>query len=208
MMLRERSAILHIIPLNSEVFSCAILKSFLTILLIPAVCFLSLSCAPTYPKDFLKLSEKSLESRQLQMRQYETSNEKEVISASAGVLQDMGFTLDDSETDLGLVVASKDRDATNAGQVALATMSVLLSAFGGASSDAFNHIDKVQKIRASVISKPSLENSKIIVRVTFQRIVWNNMGQVSKMETLNEPELYQGFFEKLSKAIFLEEQKI
>lgn len=181
---------------------------FLGLFLIPLLSLSITGCATTYPKDFLELSEDSLQTRQLQMRQFETTNEKEVLSASVGVLQDTGFTLDDSETELGLVVASKDRDATNAGQVTLATMAVILSALGGSSSNAFDNIDKVQKIRVSVVTKLSAEGNKILVRVTFQRIVWNNIGNVSKMETLKSPELYQGFFEKLSKAIFLEEQKI
>lgn len=90
----------------------------------------------------------------------------------------------------------------------MATTSVILGALGGVRSDAFNYIDKVQKIRASVVSKLNAQGNKIIVRVTFQRIVWNNIGNISRMETLNAPELYQGFFDKLSKAVFLEEQKI
>lgn len=183
-------------------------KKAFSLFLIPLLCLSIIGCATTYPKDFLKLPENSLQIRQLQMRQFETTNEKEIISASAGVLQDMGFTLDDSETELGLVVASKDRDATNAGQVTLATMSVILSAIGGGVSNAFDYIDKVQKIRASVVSRLNAEGNKMLVRVTFQRIVWNNIGNVSKMETLNDAELYQGFFSKLSKAVFLEEQKI
>lgn len=183
-------------------------KKIFGLLLVPILCLYITGCATTYPKNFLTVSEESLKMRQLQMRQFETANEKEVISASAGVLQDMGFTLDDSETKLGLVVASKDRDATNAGQVTLATMAVILSALGGTSSNAFDRIDKVQKIRASIVSRLNAEGNKIIVRVTFQRIVWNNRGDISRMETLNDPELYQGFFEKVSKAIFLEEQKI
>jgi len=165
-------------------------------------------CATTYPKDFLKLSESHLQNRQLQMRQYDTQNEAEIISACAGVLQDLGFTLDDSESELGLVVASKDRDATDAGQVAIATMSVILSALGGASSNAFEKIDKTQKIRASIVSNPSLDSGKTVVRVTFQRIIWNARGDVSRMETLKDVELYQGFFERLSKSIFLEAHKI
>lgn len=173
------------------------------------LCLFSLTgCATTYPKDFLKASETSLQTRQLQLRKFDTTDEKQIISSSAGVLQDLGFTLDDSETKLGLVVASKDRDATDAGQVALATVSVFLSALGGSSSDAFDRIDKVQKIRASIVSKLGEDNKSVVVRVTFQRIVWNNRGDVSKMETLNDPELYQGFFERLSKAIFLEANKI
>ena len=170
--------------------------------------FLITGCATTYPPDFLKLSPDSLQNRQLQMRQFDSKDEEQIIASCAGVLQDLGFTLDDSETELGLVVASKDRDATDAGQMALATVSVFLSALGGASSNAFDQLDSIQKIRASVVSKPSLDGTKITVRVTFQRIVWNRAGDVSKMETMTEPELYEGFFERLSKAIFLEAHKI
>ena len=172
------------------------------------VSFNLVGCATTYPKDFLKLSPASLENRQLQTRQYDTHDEEQIIAACAGVLQDLGFTLDDSETQLGLVVGSKDRDATDAGQVTMATISVLLSALGGSSSNAFDYIDKVQKIRSSVVTKLSLDGSKVLVRVTFQRIIWNSVGNVSRMETLNDPELYKGFFERLSKAIFLEVQEI
>lgn len=170
--------------------------------------FAIVGCATTYPKNFLQLSPDSLQHRQLQTRQYDTQSNEQIIAACAGVLQDLGFTLDDSETELGLVVASKERDATDAGQVAFATLAVIFSALGGGSSSAFEMIDKVQKIRASVVSKPSLDSSKILVRVTFQRIIWNNRGDISRMETLNDPELYQGFFERLSKAIFLEANKI
>lgn len=177
-------------------------------LLVLSLCLLSFGCATTYPKDFLKVAENSLELRQLQTRLFETEKEREILSSSTGVLQDMGFTLDDSATNLGLVVASKDRDATDAGQVTLATLAVILGAFGGTGSNAFDHIDAVQKIRASVVSGLSAEKNRVKVRVTFQRIVWNKAGNVSKMETLKDPDLYQGFYEKLSKAVFLEGQQI
>jgi len=183
-------------------------NKLLNLILIPFLCITLTGCATTYPKDFLKLAENNLTVRQLQMRRFETIEEKEIIVASSSVLQDMGFTLDDSEMALGVIVASKDRSAKDAGQVTLATVAVLLSALAGTSSNAFDKIDKVQKIRVSVVTKLNAEGNKVLVRVTFQRIVWNNVGNVSKMETLKEPELYQGFFEKLSKAVFLEEHKI
>ena len=160
------------------------------------------------PPDCLKLSPDSLEKRKLQSRQYETTDEKKIISASAGVLQDLGFTLDDSETKLGFVMGSKDRNAVDAGQVTLATTAVVLAAFAGTYSNAYEFIDKEQKIRASIIVQPSQDNQKTMVRATFQRLVWNMGGNLSRVETLKEPELYQGFFEKLSKSVFLEEQKI
>ena len=59
-----------------------------------------------------------------------------------------------------------------------------------------------------MIINPSLSEKSTVVRIKFQRVVWNQTGQVSRFETVKNPELYQGFFERLSKAIFLEEQKI
>ncbi len=150
------------------------------------------------PKDALSMNKATLEDRQLQTRLFDTSDEEKILSASAGVLQDLGFNLDESETDLGLIVASKDRDATEAGQVILAS---LLAVMSGTQAI----YDTKQKIRISLVSCPAGESGeRISVRVTFQRIVWNNYGQISRLERLNDPEMSQGFFDKLSKAVFLE----
>jgi hypothetical protein len=150
------------------------------------------------PKDALRMNRATLEDRQLQTRLFDTSDEKKILSASASVLQDLGFNLDETETDLGLIVSSKERSATEAGQV-------VLSAFVAAMTGGPATYDTKQRIRVSLVSNQVGENAKRTgVRVTFQRIVWDNHGQVSKLERLNDPELYQGFFEKLSKAVFLE----
>ena len=171
------------------------------------LCFSFSGCA-TMPTGFLKLSEDSLEKRQLQIRQYDTKDEAQIIQATAGVLQDLGFALVDSETELGLVVATKSADATQAGQVILAGFADVLNALSGTPSNVSATVDKVQEIKGSVIVKTTLEGEKIVVRVTFQRIVWNASGQVNRVETMSEPELYQKFFDSLSKAIFLEANKI
>jgi len=118
------------------------------------------------------------------------------------VLQDLGFTLEESETDLGVLLGSKDRDAVESGQVAASIMLGVL--FG-----AYVPYDKNQKIRISVITRPVDDGrGRTAVRVTFQRLVWNTQGQISKIESLNEPELYQGFFEKLSQSVFLEANQV
>ena len=154
------------------------------------------------PKDALQLSPESLELRQLQTRRFETNDEARILSACAGLLQDLGFTLDESETALGLIVASKDRSAVEVGQVVAA---VFIAALTGAAVP----VDETQKLRASIVSRPVGENNQsTAVRVTFQRIVWNTHGQISKQEGLNEAEMYQEFFEKLSKSLFLEAHQI
>ena len=47
-----------------------------------------------------------------------------------------------------------------------------------------------------------------IVRVTFQRIIYNSKGMTTKAEQIKDPALYQEFYEKLSKAVFLEAHEI
>ncbi|MCX5680799.1 MAG: hypothetical protein NT079_00650 [Candidatus Omnitrophica bacterium] len=177
------------------------------LLVVAFVCLGVLGCASA-PKGFLKIDEKSLEKRQHQMRQYDTTDEAQIITSVAGVLQDLNFTLDDSETALGFVSASKTADAVNGGQVALAIFSDMLGAFGGGYSNSASRCDKEQKVKASVIVKPSLDGKKMVVRVTFQRIVWNMSGQVNRVETIGDPAIYQKFYNSLSKAIFLEAQQI
>lgn len=157
------------------------------------------ACVETIPKEALNLSHESLQLRSMQTRRFNTSNESKLLVSSAGVLQDLGYAIDESETKLGVIVGSKDRDAVESGQVAGAIMMAVL--FG-----ANVPIDKNQKIRASIVTTPVKVGTKL--RVTFQRIVWNNQGQVSKTESLDDPKLYQGFFEALSKAVFLEANKI
>lgn len=158
------------------------------------------ACQPGIPDEALTLSRENMARRQLQTRVFDTHDERLLLQASAGVLQDLGFNLDESETELGVVVGSKDRSAVEAGQVAgQIAMAVLLGAY--------TPIDKEQKIRASLVSRP-LSGLRTAVRVTFQRIVWNDIGEVSKAEFINDPGIYRQFFEQLSQSVFLTANEI
>ncbi len=168
-------------------------------LLACAMLFLS-ACNQTIPKSALELSKDSFELRQLQTRSFNTGDEKTLLTSGAGVLQDLGFNIDESETSLGVIVGSKDRDATEAGQVAGAVVIALLG--GGAVP-----IDREQKIRASLITRPN-GKKRTNLRITLQRIVWNTQGEISKTESITDPKIYQEFYSKLSKAVFLEAHKI
>ena len=168
--------------------------------------FLFASCATTIPKEALLLSKENLKDRQLQTRRFDT-DEKTLLSASAAVLQDLGFNINESETDLGLIACSKQREAISAGQVAGAIFLAILTG-------AVTPIDKEQLIRASLITRPihidETDKSKCqtAVRITFQRIVTNTQGQITRREGINEAEIYQEFFDKLSQSLFLEAHEI
>ena len=164
----------------------------------------------TIPREALALSPQSLERRQAQTRIYDTADEERMLAAAAGVLQDFGFTIDESETDLGVIVSSKRRDAMQADQVARSVVTTLAGAFMtfGLYWGASGPIDDVQEIRASLVTAPAAVGERMQARITFQRIVWNTDGDVVRREAIEDPRIYQEFFDALSTSLFLEAHKI
>ena len=195
---------------------------------IASICAISIfsGCATTIPPEALQMQPDTLANRQIQSRKYDIKTEKELLSASASVLQDMGFNLDESQTSLGVIVASKSRDAKDGGQIAGA---ILMGFLFGAAAMSY---DKDQKIRASLVTKPAVTNNPIkvelttnagknikfdqqveassgfVVRVTFQRLVWNQNNVMTKIEGINDPAIYTEFYDKLSKSVFLQAQNV
>jgi hypothetical protein len=153
------------------------------------------------PEQALTLKPESLQLRQLQTRRFETTDETKIITACASLLQDIGFTLDESEAKLGVRVGSKNRSALDAGQIAAA---IVLAFFGVPAP-----IDTDQLMRACIVTRPMGEDEKnLAVRATFQRVVYNSKREITKRECLTDPKIYQTFFEKLSKAVFLEAHEL
>jgi hypothetical protein len=148
------------------------------------------------PPAALAITPQTVQVRQMQSRRFDTTDEKKLLAACAALLQDLGFNIEESASDLGLVVASKDRTAVETGQVVGSFLVALL----GVNAP----YDTTQKFRASIVTRPTEDGKSVIVRVTFQRTVWNTQHQVSRNEPLNKPEQYQEFFQKLSKSVFLD----
>lgn len=168
----------------------------LSLLLLLVLC----GCEPKVPEEALQLQPETLEKRQLQTRRFDTANKDKVLKAGVGVLQDLGFNLDESEAKLGVIVASKDRSAVEFGQEALSVAYTVLTMGGRIETD------RRQKIRASLVIRP--QGEQLIARITFQRIVWNSAERVSKNEMIEDTKIYQEFFSKLSKSVFLEAHSI
>lgn len=231
---------------------------------------LSTGCAAKIPKGALAISPQSLEERERQTRYFETGDEQILMAAGAQVLQDLGFTLEESETSLGVITASKHRDATDGGQIAGA---ILIAALTGVVAP----IDQDQIIRVSIVTRPIdfnkkesnkvtdklrqkltmkihqkteqvltkelstglegqiqqnliktvvtnlsdqfdeevksklktlLSSGRIALRVTFQRLIFNTQRMVTKQESIKNDKIYQEFFAKLSKSVFLEAHDI
>lgn len=158
------------------------------------------------PEKAFVVTDQQMARRQIETRKYEGVKEESLLVASSNVLQDMGFSLENSETKLGVLTASKQRDATNAGEVFAA---VLVAALGGGVMP----ISKEQTIRVSLVVRPvqatadSTPENNHFVRITFQRVVRRTDNSIF-IETLKDNDLYEGFFEQLSKSVFLEAQKI
>ncbi|MCL2458001.1 MAG: hypothetical protein FWF31_03975 [Desulfobulbus sp.] len=162
----------------------------------------------------MQLSPESLADRQMQTRRFETNNNQTMLSAAGAVLQDLGFTLDESESALGILVGSKRRDATSGGQVAGA---ILIALLGGPPPP----VDKEQLVRVSMVMREITPSSSVepakatdkpsgqsIVRVTFQRVIVDTANHVTRAEQIVDPEIYKEFFDKLSQSVFLEAHEI
>ena len=195
-----------------------------------ALCFLLAAGCSTVPDQSMELSPDSLKLRQLQTRRIEGIEESALLAASAGVLQDLGFNIDESETRLGVIVASKDRSALDLGDavegmivdsLVEAALDAMFSALFGDHFDDDDDedgedivYDVTQKIRISVVTRPALDSSgqrrqdAQVIRITIQRLVWDSEGELSHSESIEDPKVYQKFFDRLSKSIFLELQAI
>ncbi|QDL91515.1 hypothetical protein FDP22_06795 [Paroceanicella profunda] len=128
--------------------------------------------------------------------------ERQLLIETTQVLQDLGFTIEESVATYGVLAGSKDRDAVEtgevAGQIALAVAFALLGASYNATWD------QDQVIRATVTSRP-VSDSDMQLRVSFERIVTRNNG-LSRAEDLTAPEFSTGFFDRVRAGLATGEQ--
>lgn len=136
-----------------------------------------------------------LERRNVETRIFDTANTKELLIASAQLLQDMDYTITESDTEIGVITATKDRNVMpTAGKVVLTVLAAL-------NNQPAVYEDK-QKFYVSIVNT-KLNGRQTKTRVTFARIVYDNLGKVAEIEKLDDPALYTEFFDKLGQSVFL-----
>ncbi len=165
------------------------------------------------PAQFFELSPESTANRAMQTRMFDTGAADELLSASAAALQDLGFQIEESVREVGLLRAAKERSAREYGQYRNRVLIWLLSL-----GHLIMPIDLHQKIAATMVVRPAdQDHARQEIRIMFYRVVWKGDGQADrnyippgeqKMEMIRDPEIYQQFFAKLSKAVFLEPHSI
>ena len=158
-------------------------------------------------ESFFELTPQSAQYRALQTRTFETSNEKELLSASAAVLQDLGFQIEESVKEVGMLRAAKERSAREYGQEIMQGFVVLLSgvaaAFGGGGIVVVP-VDVHQQINATLVTRQSeTDSSRFTVRILFHRSVWKGDGNAGdqyippgqqSLEMIVDAKIYQQFF--------------
>jgi hypothetical protein len=139
--------------------------------------------------------------RVLQTRRFEGISEEKLFAASIGVLQDLGFTIKVSNVEIGVATGIKDREAKAPEQrAAVIVIFILLLSPPPA-------MKEEQTIRVLLTTRPVPGSSDAYeVRVTFYRFLRQPL--VVEAGSLRDPRLYEGFFELLSKAIFLEAHRV
>ncbi|MFA7659066.1 MAG: hypothetical protein WCY19_06510 [Candidatus Gastranaerophilaceae bacterium] len=149
--------------------------------------------------------ETQLEKREFQTRIYNTKDTKMVMKSAINTLQDEGFNLSNANTELGIITAQKEFDVHMSTGKEILIRSVYAVAFGIIGLMLSENVVKssVHSISASVNVSEFGKQTK--VRVNFTEKTKKNSA---KVEDIKDEKIYQAFFEKLDKSLFIQNQGI
>lgn len=147
------------------------------LLFVLALPILLAGCAqPTQPAEFFQLTPESSANRAMQTRVFETASDRELLSASAAALQDLGFQIEESVGEVGFLRAAKERSAREYGQYRNRFFVWLLTL-----GHVLIPVDLHQKVAATIVARPiSDDKSRQEVRIIFYRVVWKGDGQADR----------------------------
>lgn len=137
-----------------------------------------------------------LEIRQMQTREYETTDTKMVLKAMLNVLQDDGFIIEQVNPEMGFFNATKTLD----------TEDTLAKVWGTLWWGP--HAQWIENSVIDCTANVSQFGEKTRVRANFQIKQMNNKGGIEKVRALDDLKYYQEFFSKVDKGIFIEKEEI
>jgi hypothetical protein len=134
--------------------------------------------------------------RQMQTREYDTTDTRMALKAMLNVLQDDNFMVEQVNVELGFFKARKTMETEDVNDKFWGT---------------FWHGSDAEWVKHSVIdctASVTPFGKKIRIRASFQLKRMNNKGVVEEVEAVDNPDFYQAFFSKVSKGIFIEKEKV
>ena len=135
--------------------------------------------------------------RERQTTVFQGYSEQQVLSEAAQVLQDIGFTIEASAPRYGVLAGSKDRDATETGQVAgQVALTIGLAVLGVR----YNPVWDTDQVIRTTLTTRQVARNEVSLRISFERIVTTNQG-VTRTEDLTAAEFSTGFFDKVRSGL-------
>ena len=136
-----------------------------------------------------------LEIRELQTRALDTKDQRLVMKAVLAVLQDDGYAIKNADKDLGFISASKDIDL-GGGPLWI----------WGTSGKNASRWKKLRVLEATVNITEAGAQTR--VRLSLQQKIMDNLGGVVEAGPVNDPNVYQDFFVKVDKGLFLQKENL
>lgn len=182
-----------------------------TLLAAAALLALAAGCMPPAPPP-----PSQLEVREYQTRTFDTADTALVMKAMLNVLQDDGFVVKNAVVDLGLITAQRESDLApgrsggNGGGFFGGLGGIVIGGTGpggvvvGGQQEASFSKTEVRDFTGNV----SAFGKQTKVRVSFQRKVLDNRGQVVEVEPISDLATYQQFFSRMDKSLFLQKEDL
>lgn len=198
----------------------------LLLIALPLLLLAGCATTPYIPEGAYTLELESLSEHQMQTRRFENVSEETLLSASADVFLDAGFSVDEANSQIGIIAGSKKRYASTDEQRAVGFIAPL---FGiEVTAEHSQDIYTSMLVRPVTNEKGEIVPNSFSVHILFQSTVLVSPAHVScnpigfllgsiscqttqdryEFRTLKDPVVYQEFFEGLSKAIFLEKEGV
>jgi hypothetical protein len=166
---------------------------------------------PQAMEPLFELNPTSTADRSAQTRTLPTADRALLLAASTSVLQDMGFKVTGGSPAYGLLVAEKTADVPPAGlahtvaEAAVVTTTLLMSLLVGQDmvTDLPEQVQQRVHVSLHLKAVPAARPVRSEVRISIDRDMIYDNGSVLPDHT-ELPSIYQEFFARLSKSVYLE----